>query len=189
MNQNTLEEGMRQLGATSFHQGKVGDVFEFPNDLIAVVRSNRLSAFNYKLPREIPHKGHVLNAISWQMLEDTRHVCPNWATHMPDPQMTIGYKCEPILVEMVVRGYLAGHAWREYRDGKRVICGVSMPDGMKENDPFSEPIITPTAKSEDDEDLTFEEILARGLCTKVELDQMAKYTLDLFREGTKQNIR
>lgn len=185
MRQRTLQEGMKELGATSFHQGKVGDVFEFPNDLVAVVRSNRLSAFNYKLPREILHKGHILNAISWEMLKNTRHVCPNWATHILDPQMTIGHKCEPILVEMVVRGYLAGHAWREYRDGKRAICGMTMPDGMKENDPFREPIITPTAKSEDDEDLTFEEILARGLCTEQELNQMALYALDLFREGTK----
>jgi phosphoribosylaminoimidazole-succinocarboxamide synthase len=172
---------------TNVYRGKVRDVYTLSDGRIILVASDRISAFDVVLPRGIPHKGQVLSQLSWHMLQATRHVAPNWAEASPDPNVVIGAACSTVKVEMVVRGYLAGHAWRTYQSGGRTLCGAVLPDGMKENDRFPTPIITPSTKADvgHDEDITPDEILARGLCTQQEWDTMQRYALALFAEGTR----
>lgn len=170
---------------TGFYSGKVRDVYYF-GDLMAMVATDRISAFDVILPRAIPDKGRVLNQIAATNLAATRHIVPNWVLATPDPNVTIGFKCDPFPVEMVVRGYLAGHAWREYKAGKRSVCGVTLPDGLKENDPLPHPIITPTTKAKvgHDEDISREGILSRGLVSEADYLLLERYTLALFQKGS-----
>ncbi len=171
---------------TAFYKGKVRDVYTIGNDHLVMIASDRISAFDVVLPKPIPFKGQVLNQIAAKMLKATADICPNWLISTPAPNAAIGRKCIPFKLEMVVRGYLVGHAWRTYSSGKRVLCGVSMPDGLKENDPFPTPIITPATKAEagHDEDISREEIIANGLATEKEWEILSKYTLQLFERGT-----
>jgi phosphoribosylaminoimidazole-succinocarboxamide synthase len=170
---------------TNFYKGKVRDVYAFEN-LLIMVASDRISAFDVVLPRAIPFKGQVLNQIAEHFLNATRDVVPNWLTATPDPNVSVGLKCETFPVEMVVRGYLAGHAWRTYKSGLRILCGVTLPEGLKENDKLPTPIITPTTKAHEghDEDIAREEILAQGLVTEQDYIELEKYTLALFEKGT-----
>jgi len=170
---------------TGFYRGKVRDVYYF-GDTMAMVATDRISAFDVVLPRAIPDKGRVLNQIAARNLEATKNLVPNWVIKIPDPNVTIGFKCEPFAVEMVVRGYLAGHAAREYKAGKRMICGVALPEGLKENDKLPSPIITPTTKAQvgHDEDISREAILARGIVSEEDYVQLEKFTLRLFEKGT-----
>jgi len=170
---------------TGFYRGKVRDVYYF-GDTMAMVATDRISAFDVVLPKAIPDKGRVLNQIAARNLEATKTVVPNWVIKTPDPNVTIGFKCEPFAVEMVVRGYLAGHAAREYKAGKRKICGVALPDGLKENDKLPTPIITPTTKAKvgHDEDISREEILARNIVSEKDYIQLEDYTLKLYQKGT-----
>lgn len=172
-------------GQTAFYKGKVRDVYSLSGDVLAMVACDRISAFDVVLPKPIPYKGQVLNQIAAFFLKETASMVPNWLISTPDPNVSIGHKCRPLPVEMVIRGYLAGHAWREYKSGKRIICGVAMPDGMRENDPFPEPIITPTIKASEghDEDITRDEILKQGLATEEEYLQLENYTRMLYRFG------
>ncbi|MFO7823218.1 MAG: phosphoribosylaminoimidazolesuccinocarboxamide synthase [Cyclobacterium sp.] len=172
-------------GQVDFYRGKVRDVYIFEHT-IAVVATDRISAFDVVLPKAIPYKGQVLNQIAYHFLSTTASIVPNWVTISPDPNVTIGKRCEPFKVEMVIRGYLAGHAWREYREGKRSICGVSLPEGLKENDPLPEPIITPTTKADQghDEDISREAILSQGLVHEDDYALLEKYTRALFNRGT-----
>ena len=171
-------------GQTQFYSGKVRDVYTIDNKYLVMVASNRISAFDVILPEPIPFKGQVLNQIASYMLDKTRDICPNWLISTPAPQVTIGKKCEPFKIEMVVRGNLVGHAWRTYQTG-RILCGQHMPDGMKENDPFPTPLITPSTKASEghDEDISEEEILSKGLATPSEWEALKKYTLALFERG------
>ncbi|MDR6562578.1 MULTISPECIES: phosphoribosylaminoimidazolesuccinocarboxamide synthase [unclassified Arcicella] len=170
---------------TGFYKGKVRDVYSFEN-LLVMVASDRISAFDVVLPKAIPFKGQVLNQIAEHFLNATRDVVPNWLVASPDPNVSVGLKCETYPVEMVVRGYLAGHAWRTYKSGLRTLCGVTLPEGLKENDKLPTPIITPTTKAHEghDEDISREEILAKGLVSEEEYSQLEKYTLALFAKGT-----
>jgi phosphoribosylaminoimidazole-succinocarboxamide synthase len=172
-------------GQTAFYRGKVRDVYSVGNRLV-MVASDRISAFDHILPRAIPFKGAVLNQMAAYFLNATRDICPNWLISSPDPNVAIGHRCEPVRVEMVIRGYLAGHAARTYAAGLRELCGVELPEGMKENDRFHEPIITPTTKAEEghDEDISRAEILARGLVSEEDYVQMEAYTRALFQRGT-----
>ena len=172
-------------GQTGFYRGKVRDVYYF-GDLMAMVATDRISAFDVILPRAIPDKGRVLNQIAAYNLQATKTLVPNWVIATPDQNVTIGFKCEPFAVEMVVRGYLAGHAWREYKSGKRMLCGVPLPDGLKENDKLPSPIITPTTKAHvgHDEDISREEILKRGIVSESDYKTLEDYTLTLFKKGT-----
>jgi phosphoribosylaminoimidazole-succinocarboxamide synthase len=172
-------------GQTGFYRGKVRDVYYF-GDTMAMVATDRISAFDVVLPRAIPDKGRVLNQIAARNLEATKNLVPNWVIKTPDPNVTIGFKCEPFPVEMVVRGYLAGHAAREYKAGKRILCGVILPEGLKENDKLPTPIITPTTKAKvgHDEDISREEILSRGLVSEEDYKQLETFTLRLFEKGT-----
>ena len=171
---------------TDFYRGKVRDVYFF-GDHMAMVASDRISAFDVILPKAIPYKGQVLNQIAAKNLEATKDVVPNWILSTPDPNVSFGLKCTAYPVEMVIRGYLAGHAWREYRSGKRMLCGVSMPEGLKENDKFPSPIITPATKAEEghDEDISKEEILEQRLIPPEDYEQIEQYTYQLFTRGTK----
>lgn len=170
---------------TGFYSGKVRDVYYF-GDYMAMVATDRISAFDVILPRAIPDKGRVLNQIAAFNLEATKHLVPNWVIATPDPNVTVGFRCQPFAVEMVVRGYLAGHAWREYRAGKRMLCGVPLPEGLRENDKLPHPIITPTTKAAvgHDEDISREEILARGIVSPEDYAVLENYTLRLFEKGT-----
>ena len=172
-------------GQTGFYRGKVRDVYYF-EDKIAVVATDRISAFDVVLPRAIPFKGQVLNQIASLNLQATKDIVPNWVIATPDPNVTIGINCEPFKVEMVIRGYLAGHAWREYKAGKRSVCGVTLPDGLRENEKLPEPIITPTTKADQghDEDISREEILAKGLVSEEDYLKLERYTRALFARGT-----
>ena len=170
---------------TSFYRGKVRDVYTINNEWLVMIASNRISAFDVILPRPIPYKGQVLNQIAAYMLKATRDICPNWLTDTPAPNVAIGKKCVPFRVEMVVRGNLTGHAWRTYQSGKRELCGVPLPEGLKENDFFPSPIITPSTKAEvgHDEDISKPEIIKRGIANEKDYGVMEKYTLDLFQRG------
>lgn len=184
----TLMRSDLQLpGVESIYRGKVRDVYHLADGRTILVASDRISAFDVVLPRGIPHKGQVLTQLSWHMLQATAHIAPNWAIASPDPNVVIGHTAKTVPVEMVVRGYLTGHAWRQYKAGHRVLCGAVMPEGLKENDRFPQPLITPSTKAEEghDEDITPDEILARGVCTKEEWDTMCRYALALFAEGTR----
>lgn len=177
-------------GQTAFYKGKVRDVYTIGDKLI-VVASDRISAFDHILPRAIPYKGQVLNQIAAWFLESTKDIVPNWLEATPDPNVSIGKRCEPFRIEMVIRGYLAGHAWREYQSGKRMLCGVPLPEGMRESDPFPEPIITPATKADEghDEDISKEDILKRGLATPAQYEQMESYTRALFARGSEMARR
>lgn len=174
-------------GQVSKYTGKVRDVYDIDGKYLVMVVTDRISAFDVVLPEGIPYKGQVLNQIAAKFLDATADIIPNWKIAVPDPMVTVGHKCEPFKVEMVVRGYLSGHAWREYREGKRTICGVPMPDGMVENQKFPHPIITPTSKASEghDEDISKEEIIASGLVGREDYEQLEKYTLAIFERGTR----
>ncbi|MFW5699682.1 MAG: phosphoribosylaminoimidazolesuccinocarboxamide synthase [Bacteroidota bacterium] len=173
-------------GQKNVYKGKVRDVYNINDDYLVMVVSDRISAFDVILPKGIPYKGQVLNQIAVKFLDATSDIVPNWKIASPDPMVTVGHLCEPYKVEMVIRGYLTGHAWREYRDGKRTLCGVPLPDGMKEHQKFPGPIITPTTKADagHDEDISREAIIARGIVSEEEYTQLEKYTRDLFKRGT-----
>lgn len=179
------ETNFKFPGQTGFYSGKVRDVYYFGN-IMAMVATDRISAFDVILPRAIPDKGRVLNQIAAFNLSATKSVVPNWVISTPDPNVTIGFRCDPFPVEMVVRGYLAGHAWREYRSGKRLLCGVPLPEGLRENDKLPQPIITPTTKAKvgHDEDITREEIISSGLVSETDYNILEDYTLKLFRRGS-----
>ena len=170
---------------TAFYRGKVRDVFTIGDQYLVMIASNRISAFDVILPRPIPYKGQVLNQIAAYMLRATQDICPNWLLDTPAPNVSIGKKCVPFRIEMVVRGNLTGHAWRTYAAGKRMLCGVPLPDGMKENDYFPSPIITPSTKAEagHDEDISKEEIMANGIATADDWAKLEEYTLELFARG------
>lgn len=172
-------------GQTNFYKGKVRDVYFIGRDWLVMIASDRISAFDVILPRPIPFKGQVLNQIASYMLDQTKNICPNWLVDVPAPNVSVGKKCQPFKIELVVRGNLVGHAWRTYSSGKRILCGASMPDGLKENDPFPVPIITPSTKAEagHDEDISPDEIIEKGLSTKAEWDVLSKYALQLFERG------
>lgn len=172
-------------GQTGFYRGKVRDVYYF-GSVMAMIATDRISAFDVILPEPIPDKGRVLNLVAARNLNATTSIVPNWVIDVPDPNVTIGYVCKTYPVEMVVRGYLAGHAWREYRAGKRQLCGVPLPEGLRENDKLPHPIITPTTKAHEghDEDISREEIIGKGLINEAEYMQLEKYALALFQRGT-----
>lgn len=173
-------------GQKSFYKGKVRDVYNINDELLVMVVSDRISAFDVVLPKAIPFKGQVLNQIAAKFLKATADILPNWVVATPDPNVTIGRICEPFRVEMVIRGYLSGHAWREYKVGKRILCGVEMPDGMKENDKFPQPIITPSTKAYEghDEDISREEIIKQGIVSEADYLQLEDYTRKIFQRGT-----
>jgi phosphoribosylaminoimidazole-succinocarboxamide synthase len=172
-------------GQTKYYKGKVRDVYTIDDQLLVMIASDRISAFDVILPRAIPYKGQVLNQIAAYMLNATKDICPNWLIETPAPTVSVGRKCEPFRIEMVVRGNLTGHAWRTYSSGSRKLCGVYMPDGMKENDFFAAPIITPSTKAEQghDEDISKEDIIAKGIVSAEEWKMLEKYTLQLFDRG------
>ena len=173
-------------GQTNVYHGKVRDVYSIGNDILVMVATDRISAFDVILPKGIPSKGQVLNQIAASFLDATADIVPNWKLATPDPMVTVGKKCEGFAVEMIIRGYLTGSAWRAYKEGCREICGVKLPDGMRENERFPEPIITPTTKAAEghDEDISREEIIARGIVSKEDYEQVEKYTRALFARGT-----
>ena len=172
-------------GQTGFYRGKVRDVYTINDKWLVMIATNRISAFDVILPRPIPSKGQVLNQIAAYMLDATKDICPNWLMAVPAPNVAIGKKCEPFRVEMVVRGNLTGHAWRTYKSGKRELCGITLPEGMNENDFFSSPIITPSTKAMEghDEDISREEIIGRNLVSKNDYGILEKYSLQLFERG------
>ena len=169
----------------NYYKGKVRDVYTIGDQWLVMIASNRISAFDVILPKPIPYKGQVLNQIAAYMLGETKDICPNWLTVVPAPVVSIGKKCIPYRVEMVVRGNLTGHAWRTYSSGTRILCGVSMPEGMKENDYFPSPIITPSTKAEEghDEDISRDEIIGKGIVAVGDYAVLEKYTLELFKRG------
>ncbi|NOY95591.1 MAG: phosphoribosylaminoimidazolesuccinocarboxamide synthase [Chlorobi bacterium] len=173
-------------GQKSVYHGKVRDVYNINDEFLVMVVSDRISAFDVVLPKGIPFKGQVLNQIASKFLDATADIVPNWKIATPDANVTVGHHCEPYKVEMVIRGYLTGHAWREYRSGKRTLCGIPMPGGMVEHQKFPEPILTPTTKATEghDEDISREEILAQGIVSKEEYEQLEEYTRKLFQRGT-----
>lgn len=173
-------------GQKNVYHGKVRDVYNIDDEYLVMVVSDRISAFDVVLPKGIPYKGQVLNQIATKFLDATSDIVPNWKIATPDPNVTVGHHCEPFKVEMVIRGYLTGHAWREYKSGKRTICGVAMPEGMVENQKFPEPILTPTTKASEghDEDISREEIISQGIVSKKDYEMLEKYTLEIFRRGT-----
>jgi phosphoribosylaminoimidazole-succinocarboxamide synthase len=188
MGQNTLmDTDFHFPGQKSIYKGKVREVYTLDNDILVMVATDRLSAFDVVMPKGIPYKGQILNQIATQMMQATEDIVPNWLMATPDPNVAIGKACDPFKVEMVIRGYLSGHAAREYRAGKRMLCGEPMPEGMKENDKFPEPIITPATKAEKgdhDEDISKQDILKRGIVSQADYEVLEKYTKALFQRGT-----
>ncbi|HKM92082.1 MAG TPA: phosphoribosylaminoimidazolesuccinocarboxamide synthase [Prolixibacteraceae bacterium] len=174
-------------GQKSVYHGKVREVYDINDEYLVMIVSDRISAFDVVLPKGIPYKGQVLNQIAAKFLDATNDIVPNWKIATPDPMVTVGHKCDPYKVEMVIRGYLTGHAWREYREGKRSLCGNIMPDGMVESQKFPKPLITPTTKADvgHDEDISKEEILKQGIVSKEDYELLEKYTFELFERGTK----
>jgi phosphoribosylaminoimidazole-succinocarboxamide synthase len=171
----------------SVYRGKVREVYNINDELLIMIASDRLSAFDVVMPKQIPFKGQILNQIASKMMEATKDIVPNWIIDIPDPNVAIGHLCEPFKVEMVIRGYMSGHAAREYKAGKRLLCGVEMPDGMQENDAFPNPIITPATKADDgdhDEDISKEDIIARGIVSESDYELLEKYTRALFQRGS-----
>lgn len=185
MSEGIISTDFQFKNQTGKYTGKVREVYEF-GDKLAMIATDRISAFDVVLPKPIPYKGQVLNQLASKFLEATKDIVPNWVESTPHPNVTFGKRCEPFKVEMVIRGYLAGHAWREYRDGKRTICGEAMPEGMRENQQFPQPLITPTTKASEghDEDISREEILAQGIVSKEDYQKLEAYTLGLFERGT-----
>ncbi|MEO7316681.1 MAG: phosphoribosylaminoimidazolesuccinocarboxamide synthase [Ginsengibacter sp.] len=170
---------------TNFYKGKVRDVYTIKNEILVMIASNRISAFDVILPRPIPYKGQVLNQIAAYMLVKTTDICPNWLLQTPAPNISIGKLCVPFKIEMVVRGNLTGHAWRTYSSGQKILCGVTMPEGLKENDYFPQPIITPSTKADEghDEDISKEEIIQKNIVSKEDYEQLENYALQLFARG------
>ena len=171
----------------NLYKGKVREVYNIKDELLVMVATDRLSAFDVVMPKGIPYKGQILNQIATKFMEQTQDLVPNWLIAVPDPNVAVGYLCEPFKVEMVIRGYLSGHAAREYKTGKRMLCGVAMPEGMRENDKFPEPIITPATKAEmgdHDEDISREEILKRGIVSEEDYEVLEEYTQKLFKRGS-----
>lgn len=181
-----VKSNFKFSGQKSLYTGKVRDVYNIDNKYLVMIVSDRISAFDVVLPKGIPYKGQVLNQIAGKFLDATADIVPNWKIGMPDPMVTVGHICEPFKVEMVIRGYLTGHAWREYKSGKRQLCGVPMPDGMKENQRFDQPLITPTTKADQghDLDISREEIISQGLVSEEDYILLEKYTRELFKRGT-----
>lgn len=173
-------------GQKSVYHGKVRDVYNINNEFLVMIVSDRISAFDVVLPKGIPYKGQVLNQIASKFLDATADIVPNWKIAVPDPNVTVGHSCEPFKVEMVIRGYLTGHAWREYKSGKRLLCGVHLPEGMIENQKFPEPILTPTTKAAEghDEDISREEIISGGLVSREDYEMLEEYTRKVFARGT-----
>lgn len=187
MNNTITKTDFNFPGQTNVYKGKVRDVYTLKDDRLIMIATDRLSAFDVVMPKGIPYKGQILNQIATQMMNATKDIVPNWLEATPDPNVAVGKKCEPFKVEMVIRGYLSGHAAREYKAGKRLLCGVEMPNGMKENDKFPTPIITPATKAEQgdhDEDISTEEILKRGIVSKEDYEVLEDYTRKLFQRGT-----
>jgi len=186
MSNAITKTGFNLPGQTDLYIGKVRDVYHIKDELLIMVTTDRISAFDVVLPKGIPYKGQVLNQIAAKFLDATSDIVPNWKIATPDPMVTVGRLCEPFKVEMVIRGYLSGHAWREYKEGKRSICGIAMPEGMKENDRFPEPIITPTTKAMigHDEDISREEIISSSLVSEDEYLKLEDYTRKLYQRGT-----
>lgn len=187
LNMNAIKEtNFNFENQTAFYRGKVRDVYTIADTYLAMVASDRISAFDVVLPRPIPYKGQVLNQIAAKFLKATADIIPNWVVAVPDPSVTIGQMCEPFKVEMVIRGYLSGHAWREYAAGKREVCGEALPEGLKENDKLPEPIITPTTKAAvgHDEDISRADILKKGIVSEEDYVQLEQYTKALFQRGT-----
>lgn len=171
----------------SVYRGKVREVYNINDTYLVMIATDRLSAFDVVMPKQIPFKGQILNQIAAKMMDRTKDIVPNWIINIPDPNVAVGHLCDPFKVEMVIRGYLSGHAWREYRAGKRILCGVAMPGGMKENDKFPQPIITPSTKADGgahDEDISREAILEQGIVAQEDYEALEKYTLALFKRGT-----
>ena len=184
---NTIKEtNFNFKGQTAFYRGKVRDVYSIGEDYLVMVASDRISAFDVVLPKPIPYKGQVLNQIASKFLSATSDILPNWVASVPDPNVTIGKKCEPFKVEMVIRGYVSGHLWRTYRDGGRVLCGVELPEGLKENDKLPTPIITPSTKADvgHDEDISRADIISRGIVSEEDYSQLEKYAHALYQRGT-----
>jgi phosphoribosylaminoimidazole-succinocarboxamide synthase len=173
-------------GQTNLYHGKVRDVYSIGDDILVMIATDRISAFDVVLPKGIPYKGQVLNQIASKFLDATSDIVPNWKIASPDPMVTIGTRCEPFKVEMVIRGYITGSAWRDYKKGARSICGIQLPEGLRENQRFETPIITPTTKADEghDENISKEEINAQGLVSKEDYEQLEKYTYELFKRGT-----
>lgn len=174
-------------GQIGYYKGKVREVYHLENDILIMIATDRLSAFDVVMPKGIPYKGQILNQIATKMMRGTSDIVPNWLVAIPDPNVAVGQACEPFKVEMVIRGYLSGHAAREYKAGKRTLCGVAMPDGMIENDKFDEPIITPATKAEEgnhDEDISGEDIIKRGIVSEKDYRTLENYTRKLFERGT-----
>ena len=186
MSQALTRTDFQFSGQQSVYHGKVRDVYTINDDLLVMVVTDRISAFDVILPEGIPFKGQVLNQIAAKFLDATSDIVKNWKLATPDPMVTVGIRCEPFEVEMVIRGYLTGHAWREYKEGKRVLCGVPLPEGMKENQKFEKPIITPTTKAKEghDEDISKEEIIAQGIVSKEDYEKLEAYTQAIFARGT-----
>lgn len=186
MNKTIERTNFKFRGQTNVYFGKVRDVYTLSSGHLVMIASDRISAFDVILPKGIPFKGQVLNQVATHFLNATKDICPNWLMATPDPNVAVGFSCEPIRIEMVIRGYLSGHAWRLYKAGERTICGVNMPEGMRENDPFPQPIITPAAKALEghDEDISKREILNRKLISKSVYEQLEYYTKALFKRGT-----
>ncbi|MFT6921649.1 MAG: phosphoribosylaminoimidazole-succinocarboxamide synthase [Crocinitomicaceae bacterium] len=186
MSEAIIESTFTFKGQTNVYNGKVRDVYTLDNGLMVMIASDRISAFDHVLPKGIPHKGQVLNQVATMFLDATKDIVPNWLIATPDPSVAVGYACDPIRVEMVIRGYMSGHAAREYKAGKRILCGVPMPDGMKENDKFPVPIITPATKAEEghDEDISREEIIAQGIVPEADYIKLEAYTRALFQRGS-----
>ena len=187
MNRTIIKTDFNFKNQLSVYKGKVRDVYKLKNDLLVMVASDRLSAFDVVMPKGIPYKGQILNQIATKMMKDTEDLVPNWLISTPDPNIAIGHCCDPFKIEMVIRGYLSGHAAREYKKGKRLICGVQMPDGMIENDKFPTPIITPATKAdfgEHDEDISKEDIIAKGIVSKSDYEILEDYTFKLFNRGS-----
>jgi phosphoribosylaminoimidazole-succinocarboxamide synthase len=181
-----LETNFELPNVTNFYRGKVRDVYTINKDLLVMIATDRISAFDVVLPRPIPYKGQVLNQIASRFLDLTSDICPNWKTASPDPMVTAGVKCEPFAIEMIIRGYLTGSSWRTYKSGQRNICGVPIPDGMREHQRFEKPIITPTTKAMEghDEDISKEEILSQGIVSQADYAVLEDYTYRLFQRGT-----
>lgn len=190
MKQTLTATHLNLPGITQVYHGKVRDVYTFQNGIIAMVATDRISAFDVVLPRGIPFKGQVLNQMAGYFLDATRDMVPNWKLDSPDPVVTVGIPCAPIRIEMVIRGYLAGHAWREYCAGKRLLSGEILPDGMRENDPFQMPIITPATKADEghDEDISRDEIIARGIVSEEDYQKLESYTRQLFANGSEMAL-
>ena len=188
MNNSIVKTNFNFPNQTKVYIGKVRDVYTLNNHLIVIVASDRISAFDVVMPKGIPYKGQILNQIATQMMDLTSDIVPNWLISSPDPNVSIGYLCKPFKIEMVIRGYLSGHAAREYKIGKRKLCGVEMPEGMIENDKFPEPIITPATKAESgnhDEDISKEELISRNIVSKEDYEILESYTKKLFKKGSK----